>query len=128
MPTRRDDSAARLLDQLVDLVADRVADRIVDRLGPEPVAGGSSRLLKLEDVASRLGISERSARDLVNGRDGNPPKMASLRVGPSEGSRVVELSVLEAYIAERRLARLSRSLGSQPPRGPSDAGRKLSVP
>lgn len=58
-------------------------------------------LLPLVKAAERLGISERSLRDMIAGPK---PKIASFKVGPSEGTRVFEPAELDRYIDERRRA------------------------
>lgn len=83
------------LDQLADAVAAKVLAALDSPRDDRP-------LLRLAEVADRLGISVKSVKDLVNGRDGNPPKLASFRVGPAEHSRVVAPADLDAYIAERK--------------------------
>ena len=75
----------------VDEMADAIAEKVVDRLGRPP------QLLKVAEVASRLGVGERTVRDLMD-----RGVLASLTVGVADGARRIEASVLEAYIADRR--------------------------
>jgi hypothetical protein len=77
----------------IDQIADAVAARLA---GPD-----RAPLLRLRDVAVRLAISERTVRELVNGRPsrGKPPVIASLVI--SDGLRRIEPAAVDAYIACR---------------------------
>lgn len=85
----------------LEQLATAVAEKVLAQLNPPP---DDRPLIGIKELGRRLGISEKSARDLVNGRDGRPPKIASFKVGPSEGSRVVAPADLDEYIADRREA------------------------
>jgi excisionase family DNA binding protein len=71
----------------VDELAEAIADRLADRLDVRP-------LLSPAQVAERLGISDRGARELIASR-----VIASLKIG---GSRRVEQKDVDAYIAQQR--------------------------
>jgi limonene-1,2-epoxide hydrolase len=88
------DTIEAFLAAFAETVADEVAKRLQD----------PSEMLTVKQVSRELGIAERTARDLVNGRDGEPGKLESLRVGGGNGRRMVERAALEAYKAERRRA------------------------
>jgi hypothetical protein len=92
------DTMDAFLKGIVEEIATLVAAKLRDQQPETP------RMLKAEQVGQQLGISTRSAREMISGRDGNPPKLASLKVGPDEGSRVVEQGEVDRYIQERKAA------------------------
>lgn len=87
------DAEREYLDGLMATLAEELRKALDQRDGRP--------LLPLVDAAKRIGISERSLREMVAGPD---PKIASLKVGPSEGTRVFEQVELDRYIDERRRA------------------------
>jgi hypothetical protein len=86
-------------DEAWQELADRIADRVADRLA---VAPDDRPLLTVKGIAERLSISDRSARGLVNGEDGKPPKLRSVLVGPGEGARRVIPADLDAFVETQR--------------------------
>lgn len=78
----------------VDQLADAIADRL--RL-PDDRA-----LLSPKELAQRLSISERGARELVNGSKGKPPKIPSIIVG--DGSRRIRPADVDAYLEAQEAA------------------------
>lgn len=96
--------SAPILDAYLQGLVEEIASRVAEKLRGEMPAAQTDPLRKIEEVARQLGISDRSARDMVNGRDGQPPKLASLKVGPSEGSRVVRQSEIDRYVVQQEQA------------------------
>jgi excisionase family DNA binding protein len=74
-----------------DDLADRVADRVAERLAELP---DDRPLLRAVQVAVRLGVSERTARDLID-----RGVLASFKVA---GARVVDPAEVDRYVAEQR--------------------------
>ena len=72
----------------IDLLADAIADRLR--------APDDRPLLSPKELAQRLSVSERTARELVNGSKGKPPKIPSLVVG--DGSRRIRPADVDAYL------------------------------
>lgn len=90
------------VEQFLETFKQDLADLIAAKLRDS--APAQNRLLTIPQVAERLGVTERTARGLTYKLDGNPPQLASLKVGAGNGATRVEESVLEAFIAERRVA------------------------
>ena len=80
-----------------DRLAANVVSKIVEALEPPR---DDRPLLTVREAGERLGISEKSTRDLVNHKGGRPPRLASVIVG--DGARRIEQSEIDRYIAERR--------------------------
>jgi hypothetical protein len=87
-----------LFETLLDMLSQRVAAKIIDAVGPPP---DERPLLTLDQVGARLRVSRRSVDGMVLS---DPPKLASIKVGPSEGSRVVSPAEVDRYLRERELA------------------------
>lgn len=92
MTARKQDQAA----YLADLKA-TIHEAVAEALRAEGVTRDTRPMLNTEQVAERLGISPRSVCTMLDKRI-----LPSIRVGPAKWSRVVEASVLEAYIQSRR--------------------------
>lgn len=73
---------------------DRFAQAVVDRLRAER---DDRPLLSPKELASRLGVSERTARELIGA--GTIPS-----VTVAKGARRVEQAAVDAYLAARREA------------------------
>lgn len=54
--------------------------------------------LTIRQVSERLGISQRSVKNMID-----QGKLASIKVGPESGSRVVEAAAFDEYLTERRV-------------------------
>ncbi len=76
-------------ERLADLIAARLADAPDDR-----------PLLTIQQVAERLAISPRTARDLTLSRGGEEPRLRSVLV--ADGARRVLPADLDAYVEARR--------------------------
>jgi hypothetical protein len=80
--------------ELVDAIADAVATR--------PDISDDRPLLTSKQLAVRLNVSKRQAREMVNGSKGKPAKIPSLIVG--DGSRRIRPADPDAYIAAQEAA------------------------
>jgi excisionase family DNA binding protein len=81
--------ATHLVPAILPLLADALAEQ-------QAAASADRSLLSAQGVADRLGVSERTARQMLADR-----QIPSLRVG---GSRRVEPHEVEAYVEARRRA------------------------
>jgi hypothetical protein len=77
-------------------------------------------LLSVFQTAERLGVKERTVRELIAwGDDGNPPRLASIIVG--NGARRIEPREVDRYIERQRM------LAAEPVRGgDASSGKPLS--
>lgn len=89
------------LDAYIQNKIPEIAELVAEKLRDDMPEAQTDPLRRIEEVARQLGIHPRSVRDMVNGRDGGEPKLASLTVGPGKGARVVRQSTIDAYIAEQ---------------------------
>lgn len=76
----------------VEQIAEAVADRVAERLG----AQDGRPLLSTKALAERLGISDRTARQLL---EGPCPKIASFKV---EGARRIDPAAVDRYLEGQR--------------------------
>jgi hypothetical protein len=84
--------------EFLERLSEAVKDAVSEALG----ARDDRPMLTLEQAGARLGgLSDRSMRGMVRGPN---PKLASIKVGPSEGSRVVSPAEVDRYLRERELA------------------------
>jgi excisionase family DNA binding protein len=96
-PEMNDQSVTRLAARLVDELVPALLPLLSDALAAQQAAAAAHRsLLSAQDLADRLGVSERTARQLLADRE-----IPSLRVG---GARRVEPHEVEAYLDARRRA------------------------
>lgn len=86
-------------DEAWEALAERLAAKVAEHLREEHDA---RPLLTTDEVAARLNISPKSARDLVAWRNGKRPRLESIVIG--EGARRVEQAALDAYMESRRAA------------------------
>lgn len=84
-------------DEAWDALAERLAEKVAAKLEiPD-----DRPLLSVKEAAARLGISEKSMRDLVNRKGDRAPRIPSVVIG--DGARRIEPATLDAYIAQGRL-------------------------
>lgn len=98
-------------DEAWDALAERLAEKVAAKLERPDEAllsfiAGLERpddrpLLSVKEAAARLGISEKSMRDLVNRKGNRPPRIPSVVIG--DGARRIEPAALDAYIAQGRV-------------------------
>ena len=79
--------------------AAQVAQATVEAIKAEGILHDDRPLLSVAEVAERLGVKERLAREMVGGES---PRLASMIVG--NGARRVEAAEVDRYLAERRAA------------------------
>jgi excisionase family DNA binding protein len=111
MPGRRTDERVRdLFDPFLDWLADELAERLGERLGGERQSAG----LDTRQAAQRLGVSERTMRELVMSG-----QVKSVKVGRR---RVVSAAAIDALLAANGTASNEPDPGSNweanvPPKG-----------
>jgi hypothetical protein len=83
--------------EFLERLSETVKDAVSEALG----ARDDRPMLTVPQAALRMGISERSTKAMLVGAN---PKLKSIKVGPSEGSRVIPPAEIDGYLRERELA------------------------
>lgn len=83
--------------EYLDKLAEAFTERVLANLN---AARDDRPLLTVKEAAERLGISEKSMRDLINEPRGRKPRIRSVVIG--DGARRIEPAEIDVYLAERR--------------------------
>lgn len=89
-----EDFVAGLMGQFLEL--------FVARLKDEGLVHDDRPLLSLPEVAKRLGLGDRTVGEMLESRDGQPPRLASIVV--NKVTRKVEPRELDRYLEQQRRA------------------------